>query len=383
MGLALIIIVLHLGVGAVLLRNRRAFRPLPDAARPTGGGVSVLVPARDEEANIEAVVRACMAQTVPVELLVLDDGSTDATAAILQRLRHEYREGFRVLQGSPHPDGWMGKPWACQQLADSATGEVLVFLDADTRPEPDFAARVCAALSKAGGGMVTVWPRQVAVSFWEKAVIPLVYFALLGFLFTDYTRRDPRWMPKRLAARFRPAFAAACGQCIALSRHLYERIGGHAGVRDRVVEDVGLARAVRGMGAAVHMHHGVGSITCRMYAGAGDMWEGFRKNFLAGFGGNVPLFVSAALFHAALYLLPWPMLVWAWLRGDVPQTVAWASAAALPVAQRILLASWLKFPLGASFSHPLGVLWFEALAVRVLADKLLGRKARWKGRTVG
>lgn len=360
----------------VLIRNLRDFRRLPRSVAASTTRVSVCVPARNEEAGIGPCVASLLDQTHPdLQILVLDDGSTDGTRAVL--------DGFEsprltVIDGTPKPDGWLGKHWACAQLAARSDGAILLFADADTwfslHAVADLAAHMDAHPED---GLVTAWPVQRLATWSERLVIPLVYHALLTLLPAVYVTRDPRWMPAAFRPLFRPLFAAACGQFMAFRRDTYETVGGHAAVKDAVVDDVELAKAVKRSGGHVRMAHGAGTVGCRMYRGHREVFNGFRKNFLAGFGGNLPLFLASAVLHGWVYLAP----VAGFAAGLLP---AWLFAliVAVPVAQRLVLARWFGWPMADSLTHILGVAWFQVLGFRVVADRLLRRKIEWKGRPV-
>jgi len=360
----------------VLLRNVRQFRRLPRHATPSSTRVSVCIPARNEEAGIGACVASLLDQTHrQLEILVLDDASSDGTRAILQGMPSPR---LRVIDGAPKPDGWLGKHWACAQLAAQADGELLLFADADTWFSADAVANLAAHMdAHPEDGLLTAWPVQQLGSWSERLIVPMVYHALLSLLPTAYVSRDPRWMPRPLRPLFRPLFAAACGQFMAFRRETYDAVGGHAAVKQAIVDDVELAKAVRRVGGRVRMVHGAGTVGCRMYRKHGEVFNGFRKNFLAGFGGNIPLFIAAALIHAWVHFVP----LAGFLSGSVPASV-FAVLFAIPIAQRVLMARWFGWPVADSMTHVAGVLWFQILGLRVLLDRLMRRKIEWKGRPV-
>jgi chlorobactene glucosyltransferase len=385
MVMALAIIAFQLIITAILIRNLIAFRALPDRSIPADGltlRVSILIPARNEEGVIERVVRSATMQSYPhLEVIVLDDRSDDRTPEILTSLKSEFPEILWVHEGVERPAGWLGKPWACHQLSQQATGDILLFVDADTILESTLCERIVSEfMMNDSNGMVTVWPKQITISRLEKTIIPMIYYTLLGFLFSEYTRRDPRWMPKFMASRFRPMFAAACGQCIAISRGVYDAIGGHECVKSDVVEDVGLARAIRNLNMPVRMYHGVGSIACRMYSEDEQISNGFRKNFLAGFDNNVLIFLFSAVMHLLVFVLPYVMVLITVLSSQFFDSLVWVIAVFLPILQRILLARLMQWPIWTAFTHVFGVLWFQLLGITVITDKLLKRSVEWKGR---
>lgn len=377
-----------LGTTVILLMNRSDFTPLLSADRHAFSEapplVSLCIPARNEENTIEKCIKSALRQTYPgVEILILDDGSTDRTPELLNRMAIDHPGRFTLLEGKPKPEGWLGKPWACQQLAEAASGDILLFLDADTRLEKDAVAQTVRTMGHDVIQLLTVWPMQQLESFWEKAVIPLVYYALLTLLPARYVYRKPAWLPAFLWKRFRTKFAAACGQFMAFKSETYFEIGGHQSVKDRVVEDVELAKQIKKHGHSMRMYHGGGTVSCRMYESAGDLFEGFRKNFLAGFGYNITYFVAAGLLHLAVYVLPFMMLLLALLLTMPPLWIGLSAASVtLILLHRIILARWYGWSLLYVVTHPAGVLWFQWLGITVLRDRLSGRSAQWKGRPV-
>lgn len=370
---------------ALVLRNSRDFRVLlppwerfPDKAPPL---VSICIPARNEADTIERCVRSALGQDYPrLEVLVLDDHSEDHTPALLEELRRGHPDRLSLLDGRALPRGWHGKNWACAQLADAASGDILLFIDADTHLSKDTVARTVRTMARRTLDMITLWPQQVMDHFWARRVIPVIYHALLAHLPVRYVRRDPRWLPRFLRPFFRSFFAAACGQFLAFQREAYEAVGGHASVRGEIVEDLALARRIKRENYTLEMFNGSDVVACRMYAGHRQMWEGFRKNFLAGFGGSSILFAVAALWNAAAWVLPWGGLAWGLMGGGPALALASAAALTLAMLQRLAVARLYGWGRAGAATHALGVLWFEALAARVLADRLTGRPPRWKGR---
>ncbi len=333
----------HAAVNARLLRVPPADPPAP--AVP----VSVLLPLRDEAARVEPCLRALLAQTVPVELLVLDDGSSDGTAALVERLT-----GRAPLPGRPLPDGWLGKPHACQQLADAASGEVLVFVDADVVLAPGAVAATVALLEQAGLDLVCPYPRQDAPGA-TRLVQPLLQWSWLTFL------------PLRLAERSpRPSLSAANGQLLAVRRTSYLRAGGHRAVRTEVVEDVALVRRVKAAGGRGGVADGTALATTRMYDGWDELVAGYTKSLH-----TVP--VGTALVLAALYVVP----SLAALRGSR----AGALATALGVAGRVVTARRTGGRVLDAPAHPVGVALLLWLTAR---SHLAARRGalRWKGRPV-
>lgn len=332
----------HTALNAVLLRRPGAAgSSVPEGAVP----VSVLVPARDEAASIQACLASVLAQTHRCEVLVLDDGSTDGTADLAREL------GVRVLPGRPLPPGWLGKPYACSQLARAATGQVLVFLDADVRLAPTAIADTLGLLESTGLDLLSPYPRQQAPGL-TRLIQPLLQWSWLTFV------------PLRLNTV--RALAVANGQLLAVRRAVYERAGGHGAVRDQVVEDIALLRAVQRTGGRGGVVDGTRLATCRMYGSWPELSAGYRKSLH-----TVPLPALAVL--AGLYVLP-PAAA---LRGSRAGTVAMAAG----VASRAVAARRTGSPVVDSLAHPVSVTLLLWLAARSRLDNRRHRLT-WKGRPV-
>jgi glycosyltransferase involved in cell wall biosynthesis len=229
------------------------------------GRVSVVIPARDEEANIERVVRSVAAQSHVAEILVVDDQSSDRTAEILERLKPEFPK-LRVLRTGPLPEGWTGKAHAVATGTRLARAEWLLLTDADTVHLGRSLESLLARASSRAIDLLSVSPGQETPTWWEKAVIPLIFVELARrFRFEDVSNPDS-------------PVAAANGQYILIRREVYERAGGHEAVRGEILEDVALARRVKSAGGKLLFLPGAEWVRTRMYRTFGEMWRGWTKN---------------------------------------------------------------------------------------------------------
>ena len=340
------------------------------------GRVSVLIPARDEAARIEACVRAALANA-PDEVVVYDDGSTDGTAQIVGRLAGEDRR-VRLMAGGPLPAGWVGKPHACHHLARAATGDVLVFMDADVVATPECLPRIASLFARLRAEVVTAGTRQVTGTFAERLVIPLLHLTYLA------------WLPVPLVWRSRdPRFLIANGQLLAVRRAAYDAAGGWAAVRAEVVDDMAFCRRVKQSGGRVVFADGHRMARCRMYAGAGEVWRGFSKNLYEGVGGRPLGLLMFALLYAAVFLAPYAAVLRAFFAADSGFTIGghyWdvTVPALLGVAcnllMRTVLALRYRQPLEGIVLHPLSVLALLGIALNS-ARWSLGGRIRWRGRT--
>jgi chlorobactene glucosyltransferase len=367
---------------AILIRNRFELKPLPSDNKPRDISISILIPARNEVMNIENCVRhACRQNYSNYEVIVLNDRSDDRTGEILEKLKPEFPP-LTVIKGKEKPDGWLGKPWACKQLSDAANGKLLVFIDADVTLSKSTLQNVALAFEKYNLEMLTVWPRQTLNTFWEKTLIPMVYYALISILPSVYVYRSPRWMPEFISSRTRKMFAAACGQFISFRRESYKYIGTHEVVKNNIIEDVGLARAAMGFGLKIRMFEGSDQVSCRMYRNESEIRSGFRKNFFAGFSYSYFNFLIAALVHLIVYIVPFIVLPVSVIFGHMLWGMLSFIAIALILIHRLILAAWFKWNPLYSFTHPIGVAWFQFLGILTMIDKLTGREINWKQRSV-
>ena len=356
----------------ILLRNLIDLPGLPKHSPKQGALVSVLVPARNEALNIERCVRSLLRQQyAPFELLVLDDGSTDATPELLRRLAIESGGKMRVIQGEPLPDGWHGKSWACSQLGRQAKGERLLFTDADTMHEPDALRRTVGAMESSGADMLSLMPHQELGSFWEKLVVPLVHVILMCYLPLRFVRTSRR-----------AAFCFANGQFILFRRHFYDRINGHATVKDALVEDVWLCKSVKKAGGTVVAFNGTDVVSCRMYRNFREIWEGFSKNLFAALGYSTPgLFILITMI-SSFYIAPWVFLLHAMLAGELTVSLFWLPMAQILVALlcRILIAVTFRQSLAVAFLQVFSQIVLLAIACNSFYGIKFGKGASWKGR---
>ena len=284
--------------GAVLVaahtvvNSRRWRRPPP--ARLVTERVSVLLPVRDEQAQVADCLAALLASThVPdLEVVVHDDASTDATAAIVTATAAGDAR-VRLQRGGGPPAGWLGKPHACARAAAAATGGVLVFVDADTRLTPDALARTVALLRDARLDLVCPYPRQEAAGVAERLIQPLLQWSFLALL--------PLGLAERSA---RGSLAAANGQLLCVDAATYRRAGGHEAVRAEVLEDIALLRAVRRAGGRGVVADGSTIAVTRMYRGAGELRDGYAKSLWAAGGGSPAVSAGQLALLGWLFVLP-------------------------------------------------------------------------------
>src|SRR5574342_49502 len=278
------------------------------ASAPAGAPlISVCIPARNEERNIRACVEAILAQDYPnLEVIVLDDRSTDATPEILRgAFGATQNDRLTIISGSDLPEGWAGKPHALYQASAVARGRWLCFVDADTFAAPQALSSCYVKAIETKADMFTILTFQIMGTFWEKAVLPLVMTALpVGF--TPRKVNDPKRKD-----------AIANGQFIMVKRSVYDAIGGHESVKDQIVEDKAIAERVKWNGYRLVVANGYAVARTRMYTSLPEMWEGWTKNIYLGLRDQPSLlmlgvFGAVIALIAALFLPVWPLLGISW-----------------------------------------------------------------------
>ncbi len=362
-----------LGMSCIAMVNLFTFPRLGRASRSDAQPlVSILIPARNEAAVIGQTIRSLITQTyLNFEIIVLDDHSSDGTADI-SRQAGGSSPRLRVVSGAPLPPGWLGKNWACHQLAQEAQGEWLIFTDADVCWAPHALAALVNQLNYSQADMLTVWPTQQTRTWAERLTVPLmalVVLAYLPLLLVHHTR----W----------PIFAAANGQCLAFSRRAYQKINGHAAVKNEVLEDVALSRRAKAGGLRLRMADGAELITCRMYRGWQQVRDGYAKNILAGYGGRVSLLLLATIFHWLVFVMPWLWLVAGWLSFTIPGWPLWpALLIGLGVGLRALTAAATHQRPGDALLLPLSVAVMTRIAAQAIWWQWRYGGPQWKGRLI-
>jgi chlorobactene glucosyltransferase len=288
-------IVLFLSVLLIIeLSNYFILRRMNRGSRPESGPmISVLIPARNEEANIERCVQSVLSQNyASFEVIALDDGSSDGTYSVLSDIAGTDRR-LRVMRGEPLPAGWSGKNWACHQLSQTASGELLLFVDADTRLKPGGLRSTAGAMQDTKADHLSALPAEEVVSWGEKFIVPVMHWSIFCFV------------PLALAYAFRmPALSISNGQFMCFTRVAYGKFGGHAAVRNSVVEDKAISSLITRSGLKWRLLDGTGIVSCRMYRSSTAAAEGMIKNLFPFFGYNIPFFVFVWIWLIVVFWQP-------------------------------------------------------------------------------
>jgi chlorobactene glucosyltransferase len=349
--------------------SRRTIREVAPAAAPVAAPlVSVIVPARDEERDIEDTLCRLSRQDYPeLEIVAVDDRSGDGTAAAIARAAADDPR-IVVVQGSEPPAGWLGKPWACAQGAERAHGSWLCFTDADVRFAPAALSSALAFALERGSGGATLSPRLACGSFWERTVQPVATLAITALI-----------APPALSQRPDAPIALAAGAFILVRRDLYDRAGGHAAVRDRVADDLALGRAIKRAGGLLVLGHGDDLLEVRMYHGHRELWRGWRKNAAYGLPGGAPAALAGAASAAIGALVPPLALVLGARSGDRRLARRGALGLVALIGLRASDRRTAPTPLAYAATAPLGVAWIAAVTFVAAIDRMRGG-SRWRGR---
>lgn len=332
--------------------------------------VSVLVPARNEELNISNCLISLLEQDfADFEVCVLNDGSTDSTAKIIESLCLDH-ERLRVIEGKPLPKGWIGKNWACWQLSQSASGDMLLFTDADTVHEPNLLKTAVKTMKENQLDLLSVTPKQEVVTWSEKLLIPVFLWSIFSFL--------PMFMAKRVKS---PMLSAAVGQFMMFEKNAYVSTGGHLSIRQSVIDDLALVRLIKRMGFRWDLMKGHEYLKCRMYRNSKQVIEGFSKNLFAVFNYNAPVFLFIWIWITVVFCEP-PLVLGLLALGIIESSaLMYKSVSCIAMCLFIWFVSLRAFGFRNfySFFYPASVAFSFVIALRSLVKNLRGT-ASWKGR---
>lgn len=363
----------------------------PEADAPAGEErISVLIPARNEEANIGAALTGVLAsRDVALEVLVLDDDSHDSTGEIVRGFVAADRR-VRLVAGNGLPPGWNGKQHACWTLAQASTQPVLVFLDADVRVAPELLARMAAFRRSTQTALVSGFPRLITRTFLEQLLLPLIHFVLLGFLPMGSMRRGTV-----------PSVAAGCGQFLMVEREAYFASGGHHAIRETMHDGLLLPRTLRRAGYRTDIADITELASVRMYDSARKVWQGLAKNATEGIAtaGKIVPISAILLLGQVLPAVTVLSFFLVWLRsvllggnsgpGILPSLDLWpgvsvfllGTALLASYVPRLLAARRFRQPLRSALLHPLGILLLLCVQWYALGRKLFGKPVGWRQRS--
>ncbi len=333
--------------------------------------ISILIPARNEEDNIKRCINSLLKQDYNnLEILVLDDGSIDRTAEIVNKLIKKDPR-IRLYYGKPLARGWLGKSYACQQLAGYAKGQYLLFVDADTLHFPTSISSAVACLLKYKVDALSVFAKQIMVTFPERMVIPFGNFLIMGF------------MPLALIRRSRKAlFCTAIGQFMLFKKDIYKAIGGHESVKGEILEDVIISKQVKRCGYKFMIFDGRSNLYCRMYHNFSEVVSGYSKVLFSSFDYSVMMMSTAIVVIAAIYLMPFVMLplsiIFDWQQAYINMIFL---QMIFILVTRIILSVRYRMKAVDILLYPLSVIYLLSMAVNSVLQYKFNIGVCWKGRT--
>ena len=358
--------------------------PRPDNSLQSIKGplVSVIVPARNEERNIQRSVLSLLEQDYDqYEVIVVDDGSTDSTSRILDELIASHPNGNRLFVlrlRNGLPEGWAGKPHAIHMGTKEAHGEWFLFTDADTWHAPNALRSSLTQAIEEQADLFTLGSALELPTFWDNVLMPMAYMGI-SMLYPPKLVNDPL-----------SKVAIANGQYILIRRKIYESLGGYARpeLRDTLLDDRDLARVVKEQGYKLHLVDGRGLVSVRMYHNLGEIWRGWRKNAYLGNRGGIGFFALQLIGLPMITILPFLLPLFAGLtralhEGGIGQTEALA-ATALELTPLLAYRTWLnkqlRVPWYYSLLHPLAGVIFEGILAQSSWRVLTGAGVDWRGR---
>jgi cellulose synthase/poly-beta-1,6-N-acetylglucosamine synthase-like glycosyltransferase len=330
----------------------------PKASSELLDSVGVVVPMRNEAENVEGIVATLSAQDGPFHYYLLDDNSEDSTFELMQRFTAGDTR-FTVIKGAPLADGWIGKTWALQQLFEASNEEVLVSIDADVRLTNDAINKAVTLMHSARLDFISPYPRQIAESFAERLIQPLLQWSWLTTV------------PLRFAESGRQkSMAVANGQFFVVRRSALDSVGGYRSVKHAVIDDVFLARALISSGSSGTVVNGSDIAETRMYASWSEIEAGYGKSLNRAFGSLIgAIFVITFLFATSIA----PLIL-----GLLGNPYGWLGFGAI-VGTRVLSAIKSRGSVLDSVLHPISI---AALIYLIVYSYLVRKTVMWKGRTV-
>ncbi len=334
--------------------------------------VSILIPLRNEENNVPHLVSSLKNLTYSnIDIILLDDQSTDSTKTIIEGLiKNDSR--FTLVEGSTLPSGWTGKVHACYQLSRYARGDYFLFLDADIRLHQDTIQIALSTLKRMGGKLLTGFPKFPVTLFLEKLLVPMQHFIIyfhLPLLLANYTKFS--------------AASAAHGSFMLFERNAYETIGGHSAIKDSLLDDVHLARKMKKKGEKVVLANITQFVSCYMYSSNRDVWEGFKKNIFVGIGRSVFMASFLIIFYLIFYVSPVVFILYGVFEIIYYQHLNLYRF--LPyiiiVIQKWFIDFQSKQKPTLSFFIPASAIAFISLLIVSMGSSLRNKGYHWKGRT--
>jgi chlorobactene glucosyltransferase len=367
----LVIFLINFILNNILFKNIAGYS-LPESFIKQRPLISIMIPARNEAENIKTCVSSLLKQDYSnIEILVLDDNSTDDTSLIVKRISE--KDGrVKLINGKPLKEGWIGKSYACHQLAKHAKGEYLLFTDADTLYFKNAVSSTVGCLIKNKLDALSAIPKQIMVSIHERLVVTWVHFGILSLL--------PLIMVKK--SRY-PLFCTANGQCMLFKREVYRKIGGHRSIKTKILEDIHISKQVKRYGYKFMIFDGSKNIYCRMYRNFRGLIKGFSRFMFAAFDFKVFNITAAISFVSAIFLFPFILLPLGTLVFDWPNLIInqIIIQTLIVLTMRIVLSIRLRNRILDTIFHPISMIYIILICINSVLQTKFGEGAYWKDRS--
>ncbi|MCL6087835.1 MAG: glycosyltransferase family 2 protein [Actinobacteria bacterium] len=333
--------------------------------------VSVLIPARNEEKNIERCIRSFLKQDYSnFEIVVLDDNSSDKTFNIVKKISVK-NKNIKVFKGKQLPQGWLGKNFACHQLSRLAKGDYFIFTDADTYHLPNSISSSIAALLNNNLDALSPFPRQIMITIHERMALTFINFAILIF------------MPLALIKKSKnPLFCTGVGQYLLFKREAYFGMGGHSAVKGKILEDVHITKKTKEMGYKYMIFDGRKIVSCRMYRNFKQVLTGYTRFLFSAFDYNIFMMSTVLILVTMIFLLPYILLPLGLIVYHWSYQILILLILQIFIISLIRLINALRFRERVTdiFLHPLTIIYLIFMAANSFFQNKFGSGIYWKGR---
>lgn len=365
----LLFILVNFLINNILFKDTSRFK-LPENILAQNPLMSILIPARNEEENIKRCIISLTKQDYKnIEILVLDDNSTDDTVRIVLELSQKDPR-IKLYSGGPLKKGWLGKSYACWQLSKHARGDYLIFTDADTLHFPNSISGAVACLLRYNLDALSVFPKEIMVTFHERMMVPFGHYIILSL------------MPLYLIRKIKTAlFCTAIGQFMLFKKEVYKKIGGHKSIKGKMLEDIKISKRVKSFGYKFMIFDGRSNVYCRMYRNFREIVEGYSKVLFAVFDYKIYLISIAIILVAAIFLFPFLML-------PIGIFFDWPLVLIELIILQIIIILITKIILSLRFKckavdiilHPISIVYLILIAINSVFNAKIGMGVYWKGR---
>ena len=365
----LLFILVNFLINNILFKDTSRFK-LPENILAQNPLMSILIPARNEEENIKRCIISLTKQDYKnIEILVLDDNSTDDTVRIVLELSQKDPR-IKLYSGGPLKKGWLGKSYACWQLSKHARGDYLIFTDADTLHFPNSISGAVACLLRYNLDALSVFPKEIMVTFHERMMVPFGHYIILSL------------MPLYLIRKIKTAlFCTAIGQFMLFKKEVYKKIGGHKSIKGKMLEDIKISKRVKSFGYKFMIFDGRSNVYCRMYRNFREIVEGYSKVLFAVFDYKIYMTSIAIILVAAIFLFPFLML-------PVGILFDWPAILINLIILQIIIILITKIILSLRFKckavdiilHPISIVYLILIAINSVLNAKIGMGVYWKGR---